>query len=66
MHWLKDGDINTKFFHAMASQRKQRNAILSLTNEDGHIVKDQEGICGLAGSISPLCLQGVLLPMIRS
>lgn len=48
VHWLKDGDRNTKFFHAMASQRKCRNAIQSLTKGDGTLVEDQEGMCEVA------------------
>lgn len=48
VRWLKDGDRNTKFFHAMASQRRHRNAIQSLTSVDGSISNDQEGMCGVA------------------
>lgn len=33
--WLKDGDRNSSFFHKKASQRKQRNTIRQIINEDG-------------------------------
>jgi hypothetical protein len=34
-HWYKDGDKNTKFFHASATTRKKVNRILSLEDENG-------------------------------
>jgi benzoyl-CoA reductase/2-hydroxyglutaryl-CoA dehydratase subunit BcrC/BadD/HgdB len=36
---LSEGDINTSFFHACATQRKKRNKIKKLKTEDGSWVK---------------------------
>jgi hypothetical protein len=47
-HWLRDGDSNTKFFHAMASSRRRRNHITKLSNNEGDLVHDQSGICNIA------------------
>ena len=33
--WMKDGDRNSKFFHAVASQRKRRNEIQKLQDSEG-------------------------------
>lgn len=33
--WLTDGDMNTKFFHQQACNRKRRNQIKGLNNDDG-------------------------------
>jgi hypothetical protein len=33
--WLKEGDMNTSFFHARASARKRANKIKHLVREDG-------------------------------
>ena len=33
--WLEKGDRNTKFFHAACSDRKRRNSIGPIKNEDG-------------------------------
>ena len=33
--WMKDGNWNSKFFHAVASQRKRSNEILKLQDSSG-------------------------------
>ena len=38
--WAQKGDANTKFFHAVASARKNQNAIWSLKDELGNWVSD--------------------------
>ena len=38
--WLKNGDLNTKFFHAQASDRKVVNKVSSLVVDDGIVQSD--------------------------
>ncbi|XP_066365027.1 uncharacterized protein [Miscanthus floridulus] len=35
VHWLQEGDRNTKFFHQYASDRKRMNRIKKLVKDDG-------------------------------
>ena len=35
VQWLRDGDQNTKYFHAQAAQRKRLNKIENLERLDG-------------------------------
>ena len=46
--WLKEGDQNTKFFHACASQRKKTNVIQSVCDSNGDWHTDQAGISQVA------------------
>ena len=39
--WAWHGDSNTKYFHALASGRRNHNAIWYLEDEDGHSVEDE-------------------------
>ena len=42
--WMKDGDRNSKFFHAVASQRKRRNEIQKLQDSDGRWYSQQSDL----------------------
>lgn len=42
--WLKEGDRNTKFFHASTKQRRARNHITKLKRSGGMWAENQEGI----------------------
>lgn len=40
VNWLKFGDKNTAFFHKQATQKRQRNLIRKMKNEDGMEIED--------------------------
>ncbi|KAK6152957.1 hypothetical protein DH2020_012596 [Rehmannia glutinosa] len=44
LHWYKEGDRNTRFFHNRASNRKQINHISYLKDDTGHAHHTPEGI----------------------
>lgn len=46
--WLKCGDRNTKWFHSRANQRRKRNRIEGLLNDDNEWVSDCSEIGKLA------------------
>ncbi|PNX97372.1 ribonuclease H, partial [Trifolium pratense] len=48
MHWLQEGDLNTKFFHMSASARQKSKKIDKLVNEVNIEVRTQSGICEVA------------------
>jgi hypothetical protein len=41
-HFVQLGDENTKFFHAMATERYRRNNISQILNSDGSMVTDHQ------------------------
>jgi hypothetical protein len=43
---IKQGEDNTKFFHAMATERFRRNNIAMLKADDGREVTDQQEMAG--------------------
>ena len=47
-HWLKEGDKNTKFFHAQASERRKQNTIVGIWDEAGNWCDEKESIAHAA------------------
>ena len=48
--WLREGDRNTKSFQALTKQRRARNKITQLLDENGNVVEDEEGLVAIATS----------------
>jgi len=48
--WLREGDRNTKFFHVLTKQRRARNKITQLLDENVNVVEDEEGLLAIATS----------------
>lgn len=44
LHWMRDTDKNTKYFHAKASARKRKNTINSLVDNAGNLSSDESFI----------------------
>ena len=44
IQWLSLGDQNTSYFHKSVNGRHNRNKLLSLTREDGEVVKGHEAV----------------------
>ncbi|GAU48589.1 hypothetical protein TSUD_405790 [Trifolium subterraneum] len=45
--WIADGDRNTKYYHSKTIIRRRRNKIVSLRNEAGHCIEDQENLSNM-------------------
>lgn len=44
--WLKEGEKNTKFFHAVTNERRKRNKIEVIVDEQGKECRAAEDIAG--------------------
>jgi hypothetical protein len=47
IRWIKQGEDNTKFFHAMATKRFRRNDIAMLQDCEGNEVTDHDLMAGM-------------------
>jgi hypothetical protein len=45
VNWLREGDRNTSFFHACATQRKKKNRLKRLRSEEGQWI-EEKNLCG--------------------
>jgi hypothetical protein len=48
MHWLKEGDMNNKFFHTSAIARGKVKKVSKLRMDDGRTATSQEDMCNVA------------------
>lgn len=46
--WLREGDNNTKFFHAVVQHNRRRNTITEIEDEDGNSISNPADIERLA------------------
>ncbi|VFQ92357.1 unnamed protein product [Cuscuta campestris] len=48
LKWLKDGDANTKFFHSLVKERRRKQQITSLFNDQGQLIDNPDDLEALA------------------
>ena len=48
--WLREGDRNSKHFHVLVKQRRARNMITQLLDENENVVEDEEALVAIATS----------------
>ncbi|XP_056172498.1 uncharacterized protein LOC115693838 [Syzygium oleosum] len=44
IRWLKEGDLNTKYFHHFVNKRRLHNRILTVSTEDGVLITDPQEV----------------------
>ncbi|GAU16656.1 hypothetical protein TSUD_326060 [Trifolium subterraneum] len=50
MHWLQEGDMNTRFFHMSATARSKKKKVTKLIADNGTKAHTQEELCEVAKS----------------
>ncbi|GAU35047.1 hypothetical protein TSUD_30130 [Trifolium subterraneum] len=50
MHWLQEGDMNTRFFHMSATARSKKKKVTKLIADNGTEAHTQEELCEVANS----------------
>ncbi|GAU39328.1 hypothetical protein TSUD_60790 [Trifolium subterraneum] len=50
MHWLQEGDMNTRFFHMSATVRSKKKKVTKLIADNGTEAHTQEELCEVAKS----------------
>jgi hypothetical protein len=48
MHWLQEGDMNTRFFHMSATARSKKKRVIKLIADSGTEAHTQEELCEMA------------------
>lgn len=48
VHWLRDGDFNTRYFHAQATIRKKAKRIKKLVDDNGILHETEARLCMVA------------------
>lgn len=62
--WLKEADINTKFFHSATNARRKSNLISSIKKDSSELVSSHKEICDEAVFSSIICINRKIYVMI--